>query len=69
MAPIFGSHIIDLPVSTRTGGGADFFTHTAYWDVDRQPDCRNAPHIVALRNAVDLAECGTAINLVDDGVA
>jgi hypothetical protein len=68
VAPIFGSHIVDLPVSTRTGGGADFFTHTAYWDVERRPDFRNAPHIVALRNAVDLAESGTAISLVDEGV-
>jgi hypothetical protein len=67
VAPIFGSHVVDLPVLTRTKGGADFFTHTAYWDVARQPDCRNALHIVALRNAVDLAESGTAISLVDDG--
>ena len=68
VAPIFGSHIVDLPVSTRSAGGADFFTHTAYWDVERKPDGRNAPHIVALRNAVDLAESGTAISLVDDGI-
>jgi hypothetical protein len=68
MAPIFGRHILDLEVSTTTAGGADFFTHTAYWDVEREPDKFQAPHIVALRKAVDLAETGTAIALVDEGV-
>ena len=66
VAPIFGSHIVDLPVSTHKGGGADFFTHTAYWDV-AQSDGHEAPHIVALRDAVDLADIGTAIDLVDEG--
>jgi hypothetical protein len=66
LAPIFGSHIVDYPVSTRKEGGADFFTHTAYWDVDREPDRFQAPHIVALRNAVDLADTGNAIAIVDD---
>lgn len=55
VAPIFGSHIVDVPVETRTNGSADFFTHTAYWDV-RRSEGRDAPHIVALRKAVDLAE-------------
>jgi hypothetical protein len=64
VAPLFGSHIVDLPVSTRTNSDTDFFTHTAYWDVDRKPDYRNAPHILALRDAVDLADSGTAISLV-----
>lgn len=64
VAPIFGSHIVDVPVETRTGGGADFFTHTAYWDVERQPEKGNAPHIVALRKAVDLADLGTAVDLI-----
>jgi hypothetical protein len=65
VAPIFGSHIVDLPVSTRIAGGADFFTHTAYWDVARQPDRSKAPHIQALRKAIDLAETGTTVELVD----
>ena len=65
VGPIFGSHIVDVPVSTRTGGGADFFTHTAYWDVERQPEGRNAPHIVAMRTAVDLADTGTGTGLID----
>jgi hypothetical protein len=65
LAPIFGSHILDVAVSTRAAGGADFFTHTAYWDAGR-PEGRNAPHIVALRKAVDLADMGTAIDLIDN---
>jgi hypothetical protein len=68
LAPIFGRHVVDLEVATKKAGGADFFTHTAYWDVRRQPDLWNAPHIVALREAVDLADTGSAIGLVDRGV-
>jgi hypothetical protein len=67
LSPIFGYHIVDLEVSTRKSGGDDFFTHTAYWDVDREPDTFQAPHIVALRKATDLADIGTAIDLVDEG--
>ncbi|HZO47836.1 MAG TPA: hypothetical protein VFB68_18195 [Xanthobacteraceae bacterium] len=68
LAPIFGSHIVDVPVATRAAGGADFFTHTAYWDVGR-PEGWNAPHIVALRDAVDLADMGSAKDLIDPGSA
>lgn len=67
LSPIFGCHIIDIEVSTRKAGGDDFFTHTAYWDVRREPDTYQAPHIVTLRKAVDLADTGTAIDLVDEG--
>ncbi|MBA2399348.1 MAG: hypothetical protein H0V72_11715 [Bradyrhizobium sp.] len=67
LSPIFGSHILDLEVSTKKAGGDDFFTHTAYWDVRREPDTHEAPHIVALRKAVDLADTGAAIDLVDEG--
>ena len=67
LSPIFGRHIIDLEVSTKKDGGADFFTHTAYWDVEREPDTYHAPHIAALRKAVDLADTGSAIDLVDEG--
>jgi hypothetical protein len=70
LAPAFGRHIVDLPVSTRLepANFADFFTHTAYWDVDREPDTFRAPHIVALRNAIDLSESGTAVSLVHQGI-
>ena len=67
LSPIFGYHIVDLEVSTKKAGGDDFFTHTAYWDVDRKPDTYQAPHIVTLRKAVDLADTGAAIDLVDEG--
>jgi len=67
LSSIFGSHILDLEVSTRKAGGADFFTHTAYWDVRRAPDTCQAPHIVTLRKAVDLADTGAAVDLVDEG--
>lgn len=67
LSPIFGSHILDLEVSTKKAGGADFFTHTAYWDVRRAPDTYQAPHIVTLRKAVDLADTGAAVDLVDEG--
>jgi hypothetical protein len=65
VAPIFGSHIVDVPVATTSTGGADFFTHTAYWDVERS-EGRDAPHIVALRKAVDLADLGTGNELIAD---
>lgn len=68
LSPIFGYHIVDLEVSTKKAGGDDFFTHTAYWDVHRKPDTFQAPHIVTLRKAVDLADTGTAIKLVDEAV-
>jgi hypothetical protein len=68
LGPIFGRHIVDLNVSTSKSGEADFFTHTAYWDVEREPDRWDAPHIVALRDAVDLAESGSANKLVERGV-
>ena len=66
LSPIFGYHIVDLAVSTKKAGGDDFFTHTAYWDVEREArDTHQAPHIEALRKAIDLADTGAAIELVD----
>lgn len=67
LAPIFGRHIVDLPVSTKLAGGADFFTHTAYWNVDRKPDTWKAPHLAALRDAVDLSDGTPTIDLVGRG--
>lgn len=69
LAPIFGSHIVDFPVSTKANGEADFFTHTAYWDVCREPATFQAPHIVALQEAIDLADIGKAVNVVDSAFA
>jgi hypothetical protein len=45
----------DVPVSTRADGGPAFFTHVAYWKTDC-PQRREAPHIVALRRAVNLKD-------------
>jgi hypothetical protein len=69
LAPIFGSHIVDYPVATRGDGGADFFTHTAYWDACREPEMFQAPHIVALQEAIDLADIGKAVTVVDSAFA
>jgi len=66
VAPLFGSHIVDVPVSTRTGGGPDFFTHTAYWDIGR-PEGRNAPHIIDLY--VNLASVSMAENRPDEAIS
>ena len=56
-------------MATRADGGADFFTHTAYWDVCREPEMFQAPHIVALQEAIDLADIGKAVNVVDSAIA
>lgn len=69
LAPTFGSHVVDYPVATRADGEADFFTHTAYWDVCREPETFQAPHIVALQEAIDLADAGRAITVVDSALA
>jgi hypothetical protein len=62
--PVFGDNspagaIFDVEVYTRAKmpGVADFFTHVSYWDIDR-PGGHMAPHIVILRNAIDLADKG-----------
>jgi hypothetical protein len=68
VAPVFGSHVVDVRVSTHATGDADFFTHNTYWDVEREGG-RNAPHVQALRKAIDLADAETAIELSDDGAA
>jgi hypothetical protein len=52
---IFGRYIADTPVSTVSPAAPRFFTHTAYWKTSC-PDGRAAPHIVALRQAVDLED-------------
>jgi len=52
---IFGRYIADTPVSTVNPAAPRFFTHTAYWKTSC-PDGRAAPHLVALRQAVDLED-------------
>ena len=50
-----GDAVLDVPVFTNTHNRADFFTHTTYWDTDREGG-RLAPHIVELKRAVNLAD-------------
>jgi hypothetical protein len=52
-----GSNIADLRVYTNRSKRDSFFAHIRYWDVE--PD-RTAPHIVALKKAIDLADIGDA---------
>jgi hypothetical protein len=52
---IFGRYIADTPVSTVNPAAPRFFTHTAYWKISC-PMGRAAPHIVALRQAVNLED-------------
>ena len=55
LSPMFGSHIRDIPVSTEPSGAAAFFTHTAYWDINRT-DKRKAQHILALQASINLQD-------------
>jgi hypothetical protein len=55
LAPVFGPHIEDVEVSTRTPPGPAFFTHTAYWSLAWNGG-RNAPQIRALRAAINLED-------------
>jgi pimeloyl-ACP methyl ester carboxylesterase len=62
--PVFGdpdsqSDIAEVKVYTNAEQRDDFFAHVLYWDID-QPEGVKAPHIVALQNAIDLADTGTA---------
>ena len=59
VGPVFGRNILDVEVSTDSSGKFGFFTHTSYWKVDC-PEGRAAPHIVALRRAIDLEDTGSA---------
>jgi hypothetical protein len=54
---IFGEGIFDVPVNTASSRGNGLFAHVTYWDVP-ESEPLNAPHIQALRNAIDLADSG-----------
>lgn len=64
IGPVFGdppgSNVADLPVFTNSSKPQDFFAHVLYWDLKHGSA---APHIVALKNAIDLADTGAANNL------
>jgi hypothetical protein len=55
VGPVFGKAIKDIPIYVRKSGIADFFSHVTYWDIGREGG-RNAPHIQALRDAINLAD-------------
>jgi hypothetical protein len=65
---LFGTDIADVAVSLLTSGDASFFTHTAYWSVERPKDHvaptadkdDDPPHIQALKLAIDLRDVGAA---------
>jgi hypothetical protein len=65
VGPVFGdpipaSNVADVPVYTNSAKKDNFFAHILYWDLKYGKD---APHIVALKNAIDLADAGTANNM------
>lgn len=55
LAPVFGGCIADVPVWTNKAQKPHFFTHTFYWKTDC-PEKRDAPHIQALRAAINLED-------------
>jgi hypothetical protein len=66
VGPIFGdgrkptstSNITDIKVSTNSKGIDRFFAHVLYWDGTVPPETNKAPHIAALRDAIDIADEG-----------
>lgn len=55
LAPIFGSHIEDVPVSTFNPSKSAFFTHTEYWS-GAWPGGYRAAQIQALEAAINLED-------------
>jgi len=62
VAPIFGYNVVDLAVYESNKKRDSFFAHVLYW-VLPQVAAGKAPHIVALQNAIDLADAGIADDL------
>jgi len=56
---LFGWGAVDAPVSVADPPVNSFFAHVRYWDIAARLG-RSAPHIVALRDALDLADSGIA---------
>jgi hypothetical protein len=55
VAPVFGGCVEDIPVWSDRNHTDKVFTHTWYWKTDC-PEMRAAPHIQALREAIDLQD-------------
>jgi hypothetical protein len=60
---LFGTGVCDVAVCTLPDEKDELFTHTAYWDTKR-PGKREAPHIVALREALDLEDRALDISVL-----
>jgi len=62
VGPLFGdppgTNVADVPVYTNTSRRNSFFAHVHYWDLKFG---NSAPHIEALKKAIDLADTG-AVN-------
>jgi hypothetical protein len=54
------SNVADVRVFTNSSRRDDFFAHVLYWD---RAQGGTAPHVVALKNAIDLADTGAANGL------
>lgn len=54
--PAFGKCVLDREVCTKRSGGTAFFSHVSYWKTICKPDRRNAPHLQALIDAINLAD-------------
>jgi len=52
---MFGDNVRDREVQTNSAGKRSFFAHVAYWST-KYPEKRQAPHLRALREAVDLED-------------
>lgn len=52
---MFGANVEDQEICTNSAGKRSFFAHVKYWDVN-YPEGREAPHLVALRRAIDLGD-------------
>jgi hypothetical protein len=52
-----GTNVADVPVFTNAARRDSFFAHVLYWDLTQGSA---APHIAALKDAIDLADTGTA---------
>jgi hypothetical protein len=58
--PDSSSNVADIPVYTSSSKTSNFFAHTLYWDV-KYGD--SAPHIQALKRALDLGDTGSSNSL------
>jgi hypothetical protein len=57
VAPVFGYNAVDVPVYESKAQRDSFFAHILYWVLPPGVGSK-APHIVALQNAIDLADTG-----------